>query len=45
MRVLVTPAVYPRVFEVLTTLRALREKSHCVNSISDHRKKKEKKKE
>ena len=35
MRVLVTPAVYSRVFEILTTLTfgALRKKTHCVNNI------------
>ena len=38
-RDLITLAVYPRVFEILTTFCA--KKSHCVNSICDHHKKNE----
>ena len=46
MRVLVTPTVYPRVFEILTTLTfgALRKKSQCVTDIRGHHKENEKKK-
>ena len=40
-------AVYPRLFEILATLTfgALRKTSHCVNNISDYRKKTRKKQE
>ena len=41
---LVTSVVYPRVFEILTTLTlgALRKKSHCVTNIRGHHKKQNK---
>jgi len=37
-RVIVTPAVYPRLFEFLHfDIQSTGQKSHCVNIVSDHR--------
>ena len=46
MRVIVTPAVCPRLFEILTRLTfGAQRRKHCVNSIWDRRKKKNRDKE